>query len=321
MVTIPNLSPSKEEISRLQNEDVQWFIDELDAYTPCIQIVGDVKQIKIYKRFRFLIKKILLIGKTYYSKPQYKKLALCLRYAAYKHKGVYRKDEINPYLIHPLEVACLLIDDGVCDFKTILAAILHDVPEDTSENLQESIKTLREIGKLFGSGVENIVSLVTVPPDSLEKKSYISFIKKGAGIFFGNNGDDMVEQMILKPSALLKKKQYFEAMKTEPDLNCRWRVIVIKIRDRTHNVRTLGVMPKDKQKSKIEETKREGPELLIVLEKTLFRLHERGTLRNKKFLDLPKKLRSSLDLEMNKKLLELEKERLTEIQNSPSENH
>lgn len=321
MVTLPDLSPTNEEILRLQNGDIQWFIDELDAYTPCIQVAGNNKQIKIYRRFRFLIKKILLIGKKHYSKPQYKKLVLCLRYAAYKHNGVYRKDEVTPYLIHPLEVACLLIDDGVYDFKTILAAILHDVPEDTSENLQESVKTLREIGKLFGSGVENIVSLVTVPPDSLEKKSYISFIKKGAEVLFGNHGDNMVEQMILKPSILLKKQQYFEAMKNEPDLNCRWRVIVIKIRDRTHNVRTLGVMPKDKQKNKIEETKREGPELLIVLEKTLARLHERGTLKNKKFLELPKKLRASLELEMNKKLLELEKERLAEIQSNLSEYH
>lgn len=272
---------------------VEALTKELDSYTPCILEKGNVEQRSINRRLLFLVSTIISVGEKHFSKPQSKKLIFALRYTARKHEGVYRKDKKTPYLLHPLEVTVILIELGIFDFKIIIAAILHDIPEDT--------KTLpKEIAGHFGHAVKNIVGLVTVPEDSIPKQNYISFVRKSAMMFFGKNGEDAVETMVVKPLAIQKRKLYYTVMKQDPDLNCRWRAIVLKFADRKHNIITLGVMSEEKRMDKIKETKEEFPDLYVVLEKTMTRLYERGTIKNKKMLAIPKILKNALEKEMAK---------------------
>lgn len=302
MTTIVIKSPLEEEIQKLLSGNIAWFVKELNSYTPCITEKANIKRRDIDKRLYFLIEEIAKVMRKYFSRPQQIKLMQALHYASEKHKGVYRKDEKTPYFFHPLEVAVILINLGIHDFKIIIAAILHDVPEDTTKTGEESILVLKEIGLYFGAGVRNIVCLVTVPNDSIGKASYISFMRKGADIFFGENGEHIVEQMVVKPFNLVKKQQYWQAMKKEPDFNCRWRVIVLKFADRIHNIMTLAVMPPEKRKYKIEETRQEFPQLYEILKKTMYHLYAKGTLKKIKTLDIPPKLMSRLENEIGKHL-------------------
>jgi hypothetical protein len=308
MVTHTIVNPQDEELLRLlsghkdiEEKNIEWFVKEINSYTPCILEKGNKERRSIDRRLSYLIKEILKVAKRY-SKRQQKLVISALRYAAQKHKGVYRKNGKTPYLFHPLEVAALHIKDGIFDFKSIIASILHDVPEDTTETAEECIQELNYIGKTFGFGVKIIVGLVTVPPDSIERKSFISFMKKGADTFFDQDSDEIMGVVVVNPITFIKKAKYWSDMKKEPDLNCRWRVIVLKIEDRIHNMMTLGVMSEEKRKYKIEETRREFPELFTVLEKTIKRLYKKRTLKNKKLLDLSERLQVRLEHEMSKHL-------------------
>jgi guanosine-3',5'-bis(diphosphate) 3'-pyrophosphohydrolase len=76
-------------------------------------------------------------------------------YAAKKHSGQKRKDDVTPYINHPLEVAALLADvGGVTDEDLLVAALLHDVVEDTPTEPEE-------IASIFGAAVRGYVAEVT----------------------------------------------------------------------------------------------------------------------------------------------------------------
>lgn len=215
---------------------------ELDIYTPCILEKGKVEQRKIHRRLFFLIEKIVLKTKDTFSNHQQEKLVQALRYSAKKHQGVYRKDKVTPYFLHPLEVVLIILDLNILDFKIITAAILHDVVEDTDT-------TLKDISRLFGSGVRNIVDLMT------------------------------------KQKLETNKEIYWLRIKRESDLNCKWRAIVLKFADRIHYFMTSSAVPEENKKRHIDETLLEFPKLHTELRSTLSRLYLRGTLKNKKRID------------------------------------
>jgi len=127
-------------------------------------------------------------------------------YAAEAHEG-QRRVSGGPYIEHPAAVALLLAQLGM-DPATIAAAMLHDVPEDTS-------RTSEDIRREFGDEIARLVEGVT-------KLSQFS----------GKSSDEHQAENIRK---------MFLAM--ADDL----RVVVIKLADRLHNMRTLGAMPLDKQ--------------------------------------------------------------------------
>lgn len=77
-----------------------------------------------------------------------------IQFAAEKHRYQHRKDEITPYINHPIEVASLLLEHGETDLVLLSAAILHDTIEDTNT-------TEAEIEKLFGPEVLAVVLEVT----------------------------------------------------------------------------------------------------------------------------------------------------------------
>lgn len=120
----------------------------------------------------------------------------------------------DDYITHPLNVAMILTDINA-DSACLTAALLHDTIEDTDS-------TKEEITKLFGSEVALLVDGVT----------------KINRLHFSNAG----EQMAANQRKILV------------GLSEDVRVIIIKLADRLHNMRTLYVMPEEKQKKKARET-------------------------------------------------------------------
>ena len=127
---------------------------------------------------------------------------------AYKaHYGVRRLSG-EPYIMHPLAVARICVKEIGLGSTSICSALLHDVVEDTDY-------TVEDIAGLFGDKIAQIV-------DGLTKIS--------GGVF----GDRASEQAENFRKLLLTISE---------DI----RVVLIKIADRLHNMRTLGSQPKDKQ--------------------------------------------------------------------------
>lgn len=128
-------------------------------------------------------------------------------FANHAHKGVRRRSG-EPYILHPISVAKIVCNEIGLGSTSICAALLHDVVEDTDY-------TVEDIENLFGAKIANIV-------DGLTKLS--------SGII----GDKVSEQAENFKKLLL-------TMSTDI------RVILIKIADRLHNMRTLGSMIPSKQ--------------------------------------------------------------------------
>ena len=133
---------------------------------------------------------------------------------AYKKHFGVKRITGDDYISHPLNVAYILTDINV-DAECIAAALLHDTLEDTDS-------TLKEIETLFGSEVSSLVDGVT----------------KINRLHFSNAG----EQMAANQRKILV------------GLSEDVRVIMIKLADRLHNMRTLYVMSEERQKKKAKET-------------------------------------------------------------------
>lgn len=125
-----------------------------------------------------------------------------------------RRASGEPYIIHPLAVAQILADMKI-DTTTITASLLHDVVEDTSY-------TLDDLKKMFGKEVAFLV-------DGVTKLSRLNYRTKE---------DQQLNSM----------RKMFLAMAKDV------RVVVIKLADRLHNMRTLRYMRSDKQKRIAQET-------------------------------------------------------------------
>ena len=134
--------------------------------------------------------------------------------ASEAHKEQFRKSG-EPYIIHPLWVGIILADLEM-DKETIVAGMLHDVVEDT-------VMTLDDITREFGSEVALLV-------DGVTKLGQLSYSKDK-----------------LEVQAENLRKMFLAMAK---DI----RVIIIKLADRLHNMRTLEFMTPEKQKEKARET-------------------------------------------------------------------
>lgn len=140
--------------------------------------------------------------------------------ASIAHSGQNRKSG-QPYITHCIAVAQILAEMGL-DATTIAAGLLHDVVEDTGI-------TLKDIDTEFGSKIAELVDGVT------KLKQLPTGVE---GMHGGKAGDREMEYL----------RKMFLAMGSD------FRVILIKLADRLHNMRTLGHMPPHKQIQKAKET-------------------------------------------------------------------
>lgn len=152
----------------------------------------------------------------YHPTKDFSMLENAFNLAVSAHKGQLRKSG-EPYIIHPLKVAYILADLEL-DMETIVAGILHDTIEDTPY-------TYDDVERLFGEEVANLVDGVT----KLGRLSYSVSISK--------------EEIQAE-----NYRKMFMAMAKDI------RVILIKLADRLHNMRTLNYMTAAKQKEKAQET-------------------------------------------------------------------
>ena len=122
------------------------------------------------------------------------------------HEGGRRRSG-EPYLLHPIAVAKIVIEEIGLGVKSVVAALLHDVVEDTEYSVED-------MERIFGPKIASMV-------DGLTKMS---------GVFNADTSE---------------QAEYFR--KVLLTLSDDVRVILIKIADRLHNMRTLGAMPMNKQ--------------------------------------------------------------------------
>ncbi len=135
-------------------------------------------------------------------------------FAEKAHEGQFRMSGV-PYICHPLETSKILVDLGV-DEDTIIAGLLHDVPEDTKFSVTD-------IQKRFGKHVATLV-------DALTKLSKVHYKH--------SMGERQVNSL---------RKMFME---TANDA----RVVVIKLADRLHNMSTIQYLRPDKQQRIAKET-------------------------------------------------------------------
>ena len=145
-------------------------------------------------------------------------LASAIDYATEKHAGQKRKSG-EPYINHPLAVAEILIEWGM-DIDTVVAGVLHDTVEDTDA-------TLDELESLFGRDVAFLV-------DGVTKVSQARAGMRSLDSYLPHTKDNLTKLMIAVGEDV--------------------RVIIIKLADRLHNMRTLQFMSPEKQKKIARET-------------------------------------------------------------------
>ena len=165
---------------------------------------------------------------TGFSDPDINRITEAYRFAEKAHDGQKRRSG-EPYIIHPVAVAQILAEMGM-DADSICAALLHDVVEDTPV-------TDEEISKKFGETIEQLV-------DGVTKLGQITTNK-------AHSDDDATKEERLM---LMEQQQSENVRKMFLAMSRDIRVIIIKLADRVHNMRTLRFMPEEKRRFKARET-------------------------------------------------------------------
>ena len=149
---------------------------------------------------------------TYLNEQEVGSVRAAHSYATLAHEGQSRRTG-HAYITHPTAVAQILAEMRM-DHQTLMAALLHDVIEDSSASKQS-------LGEMFGEPVAEIV-------DGVSKLSKI----------FANRDEAQAENFQKMALAMAK------------DI----RVIMVKMADRLHNMRTIGVMSASQRKRIAKET-------------------------------------------------------------------
>jgi guanosine-3',5'-bis(diphosphate) 3'-pyrophosphohydrolase len=163
-------------------------------------------------------KKLIELASTYLPEDKVALLKEAYEFAANAHRGQVRKTG-EPYMEHPLNAAMILAELHL-DAETLAAALLHDVPEDCGISV-------KEIGAKFGLPVAKLVDGVTK-------------LSKLASRARTGEAKSKVQAENLRKMLLA----------TAEDL----RVVLIKLADRLHNMRTLGALPAEKRRAIAQET-------------------------------------------------------------------
>lgn len=139
-------------------------------------------------------------------------------FASAAHKNVRRRSG-EPYIIHPIRVARICIEEIGLGYKSIAAALLHDVVEDTDY-------TVDDINNLFGKKIATLVDGLTKIKSVLDAEDR-------------------------KNTASIQAENMRRILLT---LNDDVRVVLIKLADRLHNCRTIEFMPEHKRDKILAET-------------------------------------------------------------------
>lgn len=161
----------------------------------------------------FQIRDLCELARTYLDAPQVEEIERAYAFSADAHEG-QRRASGEPYISHPIQVARILAEMHL-DNRSIVAAILHDVIEDTPTAKEQ-------IAHRFGDEVAELV-------DGVSKLNHISFESKAEA------QAENFRKMILAMTRDI-------------------RVILVKLADRLHNMRTLGALPPAKRRHIARET-------------------------------------------------------------------
>ena len=154
----------------------------------------------------YTIKDVLEKVKKNKRWPDTKLILKAYNYALKKH-GEQKRKSGEPYIIHPTNVAYTIAEIGL-DEKTICAALLHDVVEDTDVTYEDIVN---DFGKEIADMVDGVTKLKQIQHASIEENQVENYRK-----MFLAMGKDI-------------------------------RVILIKLADRLHNMRTLEYLKRDRQ--------------------------------------------------------------------------
>ena len=175
-----------------------------------------------------------------YSQPEKELLQRALDMAKKAHKGQKRASG-EPYINHCKAVASILAEMGVPP-TVVAAGLLHDTVEDTGIDFKD---LRREFGKEVYTLVEAVTKLGSLPRVSKQsQKTQRRSTKKKK-----DKDTDPDDQNIWRSELASENlRKTFLAMAEDP------RVVLIKLADRLHNMRTLGYLPEEKQKRIAQET-------------------------------------------------------------------
>ncbi len=152
------------------------------------------------------------------NQPELDAIQKAFDFANEAHKGVRRRSG-EPYILHPIAVAKIVVSNIGLGYKSIVAALLHDVVEDTTY-------TVDDIRSLFGDKVATLVEGLTKIKTVLD------------------NEDKAVQKS-------MQAENFKRILLT---LNDDVRVVLIKLADRLHNCRTIEYMPEHKRDKILSET-------------------------------------------------------------------
>src|SRR5690242_21732616 len=169
---------------------------------------------RLFGRILLRLNDILDRVGRYHPDPDLDLIKKAYVYSAKVHQGQIRKSG-EPYLVHPLEVAGLLAEMRL-DEASVVTGLLHDTIEDT-------LATKEDIAELFGPEIADLVDGVT----------------KLSQFTAGNTQEEKQAENFRKMVVAMAK-----------DI----RVLLVKLADRTHNMRTLGAMKPESQERIARET-------------------------------------------------------------------
>ena len=156
------------------------------------------------------------------DEEQYQLVLKAFEFANEAHKGVRRRSG-EPYILHPIAVAKIVVDEIGLGCKSICAALLHDVVEDTDF-------TVEDIQRLFGDKIASLVDGLTKIKTVLDND---------------NKNKNEADKVSLQAENLRR---------ILVTLNDDVRIVIIKLADRLHNVRTIQFMPEYKRDKILSET-------------------------------------------------------------------
>lgn len=184
----------------------------------------------IYKEFESLR---LASLKRCATQEEYEGVIKAFEFANKAHEGVRRRSG-EPYILHPIAVAKVVVQEIGLGYKSIVAALLHDVVEDTEY-------TVEDISRLFGEKIASLVDGLTKIKSAMDTKHSEA---AADGILYPGKLTQIQEKS-------LQAENFKRILLT---LNDDVRVILIKLADRLHNLRTIQYMPERKKDKILSET-------------------------------------------------------------------